>query len=77
MPRQSSFRVVLSKGERQHLSRSRANIRYRIVMLFAVKIIPLASQGLSNDVIASRLRPVRFCSSPVLDTCKTWRSQSA
>jgi hypothetical protein len=38
MPRQSSFRVVLSKDEHlESITRQYANIRYRIVMLFAPK----------------------------------------
>jgi hypothetical protein len=58
MPRQSHFRVVLSKDERQHLESIAHQYTSPYCDVIRAKIILLASQGLSNDVIASR-RPAR------------------
>jgi hypothetical protein len=55
MPKKSPFRVVLSKDERQHLESIARQYTSPYCDVIRAKIILLASQGLSNDVIASRL----------------------
>jgi hypothetical protein len=55
MPRQSPFSVVLSKDERQHLESIARQYTSPYRDVIRAKIVLLASQGLSNDVIASRL----------------------
>ena len=55
MPRQSPFRVVLSKDERQHLESIARQYTSPYCDVIRAKIVLLASEGLSNDVIASRL----------------------
>ena len=55
MPRESPSRVVLSKGERQHLESIARQYTSPYRDVIRAKIVLLASQGLSNDVIASRL----------------------
>jgi hypothetical protein len=74
MPRQSPFFVVLSKDERQHLESIVRQYTSLYCDVIRAKIILLASQGLSNEVIASRLdtprRVVskwrkRFCLAPL------------
>ena len=55
MPRESPFCVVLSKDERQHLESIARQYTSPYCDVIRAKIILLASQGLSNDVIASRL----------------------
>ena len=55
MPRQSPFRVVLSDDERQHLEAIARQYTSPYCDVIRAKIVLLASQGLSNDVIASRL----------------------
>jgi transposase len=54
MPRKSPFNVNLSSEERQIWNPWQGNMRHRIDVIRA-KIILLADEGLSNDVIASRL----------------------
>jgi hypothetical protein len=54
MPRQSPFRVHLSKDERQHLESIARQYTSPYCDVIRAKIILLASQGLCNDVIASR-----------------------
>jgi len=55
MPRQSPYNIKLSKAERAELlARSRCyTSRYRDVV--RAKIVLLASEGLANDAIATRL----------------------
>lgn len=55
MPRISPFTVVLSKGERQHLEMLARQYTSAYRDVIRAKIILLAAEGLSNDVIASRL----------------------
>ena len=55
MLRQSPFRVVLSKDERQHLGSAARQYTSPYCDVIRAKIVLLASEGLSNDVIASRL----------------------
>jgi hypothetical protein len=55
MPRQSPFRVILSESERQHLESSACQYTSPYCDVIRAKIVLLASLGLSNDVIASRL----------------------
>jgi hypothetical protein len=55
MPRQSPYYVVLSKDERQHLESTARQYTSPYCGVIRAKIILLASRGLSNDVIASRL----------------------
>ena len=55
MPQKSPFSVVLPKDERQHLESIARQYTSPYCDVIRAKIILLASQGLSNDVIASRL----------------------
>jgi len=55
MPQQSPFCVILSKDERQQLESIARKYTSPYCDVIRAKIILLASQGLSNDVIASRL----------------------
>ena len=55
MPRQSPFRVVLSEDERQHRESIVRQYTSPYCDVIRAKIVLLASQGLSNDGIASRL----------------------
>jgi transposase len=55
MPQQSPFCVILSKDERQHLESIARKYTSPYCDVIRAKITLLASQGLSNDVIASRL----------------------
>jgi hypothetical protein len=55
MPRQSPFRVTLSESERQHLESIARQYTSPYCDVIRAKIVLLASQGLSNDVIAARL----------------------
>jgi hypothetical protein len=55
MPRQSPFRVILSKDERQRLESIGRQYTSPYCDVVRAKIILLASQGLANDAIASRL----------------------
>jgi transposase len=55
MPRQSPFSVALSEDERQHLESITRQYTSPYCDVIRAKIVLLASQGLSNEVIASRL----------------------
>ena len=55
MPRKSPFEVILSKDERQHLESIARQYTSPYCEVLRAKIILLAAQGLSNEVIASRL----------------------
>ena len=55
MPRKSPFHVVLSEDERQYLQSIARHYTSPYGNVIRAKIILLASQGLSNDRIASRL----------------------
>jgi len=55
MPRESPFRVVLSVDERQHLESIARQYTSPYCEVVRAKIILLAAQGLSNEVIALRL----------------------
>jgi hypothetical protein len=55
MPRQSPFSVALSEDERQHLESIIRQYTSPYCDVIRAKIVLLASQGLSNEVIASRL----------------------
>ena len=55
MPRQSPFEVALSEDERQHLESIARQYTSPYCEVVRAKIILLAAQGLSNEVIASRL----------------------
>ena len=55
MPQQSPFCVVLSKDERQYLESVARRYTSPYCDVIRAKIILLASEGLANDVIASRL----------------------
>ena len=55
MPRQSPFCVVLSEHERQHLESVARQCTSPYCEVIRAKIVLLAAEGLSNDVIASRL----------------------
>ena len=55
MPRHSPFRVALSEDERQYLESITRQYTSPYCDVIRAKIVLLASQGLSNDVIASRL----------------------
>src|SRR5436309_6098435 len=55
MPRKSHFTVALSKDERRHLESMARQYTSPYCDVVRAKIILLAAEGLSNDVIASRL----------------------
>src|SRR5215813_10796223 len=55
MPRSSPFRIVLSEDERRHLESIARQYTSPYRDVVRAKIVLMASQGLSNDVIASRL----------------------
>jgi hypothetical protein len=55
MPRQSPFEMHLSSEERQTLESIARKYTSPYCDVIRAKIILLADQGLSNDVIASRL----------------------
>src|ERR1700720_1079220 len=55
MPRKSPFHVNLSSEERQTLESMARKYTSPYCYLIRAKIILLANEGLSNDVIASRL----------------------
>jgi Homeodomain-like domain len=55
MPRKSPFLVALSDIERQHLEAMARRYTSPYCEVIRAKIILLADEGLSNDVIASRL----------------------
>ena len=55
MPRKSPFTVTLSEDERQHLESLACHYTSPYCEVVRAKIILLAAEGLSNDVIASRL----------------------
>lgn len=55
MPRKSPFTVTLSEDERQHLESLARHYTSPYCDVVRAKIILLAAEDLSNDVIASRL----------------------
>src|SRR5438309_7165780 len=55
MPRRSPFRIILSKEERIMLETQVRQYTSPYCDVIRAKIILLASDGLSNDVIAARL----------------------
>jgi Homeodomain-like domain len=55
MPKRSPFSVILSEHERQHLESVARQYTSPYCDVIRAKIVLLASEGLSNDVIASRL----------------------
>jgi hypothetical protein len=55
MPRESPFTVALSEDERRHLESLARQYTSPYRDVIRAKIILLAAEGLSNDVIASRL----------------------
>jgi transposase len=55
MPRRSPFSVTLSERERQHLEATARQYTSPYCDVIRAKIVLLAAEGLSNDVIASRL----------------------
>lgn len=55
MPRKSPFTVTLSEDERQYVESLARHYTSPYCDVVRAKIILLAAQGLSNDVIASRL----------------------
>ena len=55
MPRRSPFAVVLSEDERQHLESIARQYTSPYCDVIRAKIVLLAAEDLSNDVIASRL----------------------
>ena len=55
MPRQSPFDMILSSGERQTLEFIARKYTSPYCDVIRAKIILLADEGLSNDVIAARL----------------------
>jgi transposase len=55
MPRESPFTVILTQGERQHLESVARHYTSPYCDVVRAKIVLLAAEGLSNDVIASRL----------------------
>src|SRR5262245_29081349 len=55
MPRKSPFSVILSEDKRQHVESLARHETSPYGDVVRAKIILLAAEGLSNDVIASRL----------------------
>jgi len=55
MPRESPYSIALSDGERVELESRARKYSSPYMDVIHAKIILLAAQGLSNDVIASRL----------------------
>jgi hypothetical protein len=55
MPRTSPFLVALSEDERQHLESLARRYTSPYCEVIRAKIVLVAAEGLSNDVIASRL----------------------
>ncbi len=55
MPRKSPFTVTLSEDERQHLESLARQYTSPYCDVIRAKIVLLAAEDLSNDVIASRL----------------------
>ena len=55
MPRKSQFAVTLSKDERQYLESVTRHYTSPYCDVVRAKIVLLAAEGLSNDLIASRL----------------------
>lgn len=55
MPRKSPFNIVLTKEERRSLEAVARRYTSPYCDVIRAKIILLASEGLSNDVIAARL----------------------
>ena len=69
MPRRSPFNVNLSSEERQTLESIARKYTSPYCDVIRAKIIVLADEGLSNDVIASRLdMPVRLSANGVSDS---------
>lgn len=55
MPRESPFRIILSKEERTLLEAQVRQYTSPYCDVIRAKIVLLAAEGLSNDVIAARL----------------------
>ena len=55
MPRKSPYNIILSNKERKHLDKISKTYTSPYRDVIRAKIVLLAEQGLSNDVIASRL----------------------
>ena len=55
MPRKSPFSIILSKGERIVLENQVRQYTSPYCDVIRAKIVLLAAEGLSNDVIAARL----------------------
>ena len=55
MPRESPFAIVLSKEERAALEAQARQYTSSYCDVVRAKIVLLAAEGLSNDIIASRL----------------------
>jgi hypothetical protein len=55
MPRRSPFSVILTQEERQHLESLMRQYTSPYCDVVRAKIILLAAEGLSNEVISSRL----------------------
>ncbi len=55
MPRKSPFAIVLSEEERQHLDSLARQYTSPYCEVIRAKIILLAAEGFSNEVISSRL----------------------
>lgn len=55
MPRRSPFGIELTQGEREELESRGRKYTSPYCDVIRAKIVLLAAQGLSNDVIASRL----------------------
>ena len=55
MPRKSPFVIVLDQEEKSHLERQARSYTSPYRDVIRAKIVLLAAQGFSNDIIASRL----------------------
>ena len=55
MPRKSPFAIVLSKGERVALEAQARQYTSSYCDVIRAKIVLFAAEGLSNDIIATRL----------------------
>lgn len=59
MPRTSPFRITLSRGEKDELTRRAAKYTLPYYQVVRAKMILLAADGLSNDEIANGLHTRR------------------
>ena len=74
MPRESPFRIILSKEERTLLEAQVRQYTSPYCDVIRAKIVLLAAEGLSNDVIAARLDTPRQIVSKWRKRCNVVRA---